>query len=186
MSKTTESAGDFLKYYSRRGHQQRGDEETDAYSDNEGEEDTRNLRRERRERTKLVNSAKSSLVQRAVQTPGLTSAQVAVSSIVDTKGRVGVGLTGVSKVNEDTMRAARNINRAYESEVTMENLNYTNHETQMNVQGMGAKLTLNALRLLDLFTDAKKWKRDMWISLILLLMGSFLVYYTIRSLSSYL
>jgi hypothetical protein len=184
---TTESSASFMNYFSRRGHAQRGDEPTDNFSDDEGEQDTTALKRERRERVKVVNATKSSIVHRAVnETPGFKNAQVSVPSLVDSQGRVGVALTGVNRVDEDTMRKVRNIDRSSQSEVVMTELNYTNHETQTNVQGMGAKLTFNALHVLDRYADSQKWKRDLIIMCVALGGGSFLVYYTFGSLVSYL
>jgi len=182
----TESTAEFYKYYSRRGYAQRGDEETAAFSDDEGPEDSSEVKRERRDRVQLLNATKSELVHLASQTPGLENARVAVASMIDSNGRVGVGLTGMSRINQETMTRARQIDRSVESELSMETLKYVNNETQTAVSTLGARLTFNAIKVIDALADSQRWTWNMGVGLVFLVTGLGLVYLAVGSVTSYL
>jgi hypothetical protein len=106
--------------------------------------------------------------------------------MVDARGKVGIGFVNVGKMDETSMREVRNLDRSLGTEVTMQELNYTNRNTQTNVKQMGAKVSFDALKLLDAYIDSEWWRCNAIVAIILLTFGGLCIYYVLRNISSYL
>jgi hypothetical protein len=103
------------KYYNKMGRQMRGDEETDAYSDGEGEQDSTSKRKQNKTETQVVNAYTSMLRDKTKKifsrsNPGNDNELDTTSEPGTT--RLGFALEGVNTLNQRTMQRARDIDPA--------------------------------------------------------------------------
>lgn len=182
----SQKAKGVFNYFNQRGQSQRGDEATECYSDGEGDEDSKETRRERRDAVVLLKAAESSVAHRATSISGLKNAKAALPTMVDNRGTVGIGFVNTGKLDETSMREARELDRALGTEATVQQFKYTDRDSQTQVTQVGVRVAFNAFKLLDDYYDSQLWCCNGITALILLTIGGFCIAYVIRNIYSYL
>lgn len=157
---------DLIAYYRRKGYTQKGDEPTDAFSDDEGAEDSRSLRRARRESVALIKSKANELEHTVSQDEDLRRGHVVSKGKIDAKGRLTVDVVGASRTSEATFSRFREADRAHHSQLTQESFNYVNEQTHTSKVSDGHRVSIDPTVLLVKWLDSEHWKRDAFIATI--------------------
>ncbi len=152
-----------VDYYARKGWQQRGDEPTDAYSDDEKETDTREVRRARRESVRVVKGVTEKLRGKISEDDDLRRGSIVNAGRLDNQGRATVDLINVPP-SERMYNRARDMDRDHETQLVPATIHYIHPDTKLATSSPGYRVTFNTQKAFERAEDAQKFKCDaLWM-----------------------
>lgn len=173
-------------YYARKGWQQRGDEPTEAYSDDEGATDTRETRRGRRNAVRTVRALVEVVKGNVMSDEELSRGTIVSAGRPNGQGKVSVDIVNVPKATTETFVRARNISRPHETQLTVENIAYVDPHTKVANTTQGHRITFDINKLFQRMQDSEQYKRDIVLALIVLFLLVIVMTYIVKFYGPYL
>jgi hypothetical protein len=178
-------------FYFKKGSKQGMDEPTDAYSDDEGSQDSYTKRKDAKTATQVIHARSQTLRSRIkANSNSLSGAQPSQEAAVDLvtdkhRPRVAIRLNNVSTVTDTTVTAARNIDRETRTQMYQTTVNERGeHGLDQNVHRVF--VSFDPVALLEQWHDSRFYWRNLVLGLAGLLIAFYLYYHVYSQTRGYL
>ena len=152
--------GRWSHFVVQKGVTQRGDEETEAFSDDEGDKDSPEKRRQNKRETQVVH-AHASILARAIPKIKAFAGGVAGKLQRDDQDTTGAQLAipveGVTSFSSKSVEAARELDRSSETNIYQRAVNRRT-EMGLDQRAQQTYITFNVRKLIELFNWSEHYK----------------------------
>jgi hypothetical protein len=173
-------------FLAKKGFGMRGDEPSDAFSDDTGPLDSKQQKRERKEAVQLFQAEARHIVSKAAGDPHLKTGRFAGAAPPDSEGKAAVKFVDVHSADVTTYQRARRIDPAHETELQQGRVAVQDTRYQTTTEVDGHRVLFNWRKLWEDNEDSALWRRDALVVVIIVGLSGSIMFYVYTSLRAYL